>query len=53
VYTYVPEYNDPLRFKHLADDLVRRGWPESRVEKLLGANFARLFGEVWDAGHAA
>jgi membrane dipeptidase len=48
VFTYVPEYNDPLRFKHLADDLVRRGWPSSRVEKLLGANFARLFTQVWD-----
>jgi len=47
VFTLVPEYNDPLRFKHLADDLVRRGWPSRRVEKLLGANFARLFTEVW------
>jgi membrane dipeptidase len=47
VFTLVPEYNDPLRFKHLADDLVRRGWPSRRVEKLLGANFARLFAEVW------
>jgi membrane dipeptidase len=49
VFTLVPEYNDPMRFKHLADDLVRRGWPSSRIEKLLGANFARLFREVWDA----
>ena len=48
VFTLVPEYNDPMRFKHLADDLVRRGWPSSRIEKLLGANFARLFHEVWD-----
>ena len=52
VFTYVPEYNDPQRFKHLADDLVRRGWPSGRVEKLLGANFARLFVEVWDAPRA-
>jgi membrane dipeptidase len=49
VYTYVPEYNDPQRYQHLADDLVHRGWPSGRVEKLLGANFARLFVEVWDA----
>ena len=52
VFTYVPEYNDPQRFKRLADDLVRRGWPSGRVEKLLGANFARLFVEVWDAPRA-
>jgi membrane dipeptidase len=49
VFTLVPEYNDPTRFKHLADDLVRRGWPSNRIEKLLGANFARLFSEVWGA----
>jgi membrane dipeptidase len=53
VFTLVPEYNDPLRFKHLADDLVRRGWPSRRVEKLLGANFARLFAEVWGGKSAA
>jgi membrane dipeptidase len=49
VLTIVPEYNDPSRFKHLADDLMRRGWTGGRVEKLLGGNFARLFTEVWDA----
>ena len=47
--TVVPEYNDPLRYTHLADDLSRRGWPASRIDKVLGANFARLFAEVWDA----
>ena len=49
VLTIVPEYNDPLRFNRLAADLARRGWPGSRVDKLLGANFARLFAAVWDA----
>jgi membrane dipeptidase len=49
VLTIVIEYNDPLRFLHLADDLQRRGWSDARLEKLLGANFARLFTEVWDA----
>jgi membrane dipeptidase len=53
VFTIVPEYNDPLRFERLAGDLSRRGWPASRIEKLLGANFARLFAAVWDAGGAA
>jgi membrane dipeptidase len=49
VLTIVPEYNDPLRFNRLAADLARRGWPASRIDKLLGANFARLFAAVWDA----
>jgi membrane dipeptidase len=47
VFTLIPEYNDPRRFKTLADDLARRGWPSSRIEKILGKNFARLFTEVW------
>jgi membrane dipeptidase len=49
VLTIVPEYNDPLRFDRLANDLKRRGWADGRIDKLLGANFARLFAEVWDA----
>jgi membrane dipeptidase len=49
VLTVVPEYNDPLRFYTLANDLARRGWTANRIDKLLGANFARLFAAVWDA----
>jgi membrane dipeptidase len=49
VLTIVPEYNEPLRFFRLANDLKAKGWPDSRIDKLLGANFARLFAQVWDA----
>lgn len=47
VFLYVPEYNTPRRFETLAADLLKRGWSIARVEKLIGGNFARLFGEVW------
>jgi len=47
VLNLVPEYNEPRRFKSLADDLARRGWNASRIDKILGANFARLLSEVW------
>jgi membrane dipeptidase len=47
VFNIIPEYNEPLRFLKLADDLARHGWSPSRIDKILGANFARLFGEVW------
>ena len=47
VFNLIPEYNSPRRFKTLADDLSRRGWPAARIDKILGANFARLFGAVW------
>jgi membrane dipeptidase len=47
VFTLVPEYNEPKRFLKLADDLARRGWSGNRIEKILGANFSRLFTNVW------
>jgi membrane dipeptidase len=49
VLTIVPEYNEPARFARLANDLASRGWSSTRIDKLLGVNFARLFAEVWDA----
>lgn len=47
VFLFAPEYNTPRRFETLAGDLLARGWSTTRVEKILGGNFARLFGEVW------
>lgn len=47
VFNLLPEYNDARRFFTLANDLSDRGWPAKRIEKILGANFVRLFGEVW------
>lgn len=46
-FNYVEEYNRPDRFRVLARDLAARGWPARRIEKVLGANFARLFREIW------
>ena len=47
VFNLVPEYNHPRRFETLVGDLSKRGWTDSRIEKILGANFARLFADVW------
>ncbi|HXQ31082.1 MAG TPA: membrane dipeptidase [Steroidobacteraceae bacterium] len=47
VFTVIPEYNGPRRFRVLADDLARRGWTSGSIDKVLGQNFARLFTEVW------
>lgn len=49
VFNLIPEYNHARRFRSLAEDLGRRGWPGRRIDKLLGGNFARLFKEVWGA----
>lgn len=47
VFNLIPEYNEPRRFFLLAQDLARHGWRTARIEKILGGNFTRLFGEVW------
>jgi membrane dipeptidase len=47
VYNLVLEYNAPNRLELIALDLLKRGHPEARVEKIVGGNFARLFGDVW------
>lgn len=46
-YQLVLDYNEPRRMQRLAEDLSARGWSGSRIEKLLGGNFARVFAEVW------
>jgi membrane dipeptidase len=47
VFNLVAEYNDPRRFLTLANDLKGRGWSTGKIEKILGANFMRLFSAVW------
>jgi membrane dipeptidase len=49
VMNYVEGYNEVDRYDRIGADLRRRGWSTARVEKVLGGNFVRLFGEVWGA----
>ena len=44
---FVPELNDPMRMRMVADGLLARGHGAARVEKIVGGNWMRLFGEVW------
>src|SRR3546814_8913714 len=46
VFNLIPDYNEPARFLKLADDLAARGWPEARLDTLLGPNFARRCADV-------
>ncbi|MET3598285.1 membrane dipeptidase [Martelella mangrovi] len=34
-------------FPNLTAEMQRRGWSEARIEKILGGNWMRLFGETW------
>ena len=39
----VAEYNSVDRYRRLAADLGKRGWPPARLEKLMGGNFLRVY----------
>ena len=47
VFNMVAELNSPLRFRMLSDALDKAGWPGARIDKVLGGNLLRLYGEVW------
>ena len=48
-YPYVPDVNGPGHMELIASELQKRGQPGSVVEKVLGANFYRIIGEIWGA----
>ena len=45
----VPDLNSPRRMEKIADLLAGKGHEAPVIEKVLGGNWARLFGEVWKA----
>ena len=47
VYPMVAEYNSVDRYRRFADALIKRGWTQVRVEKLMGGNFLRVYREAW------
>jgi len=47
VYPYVADYNSVDRYRRFASDLQKRGWSEARLEKLMGANFLRVYRDAW------
>ena len=46
-FTFVPDLNTPKRFETIASLLSKRGYADTRIAKILGGNFNRLFREVW------
>ena len=49
VFPMVADYNSIDRYRRLADDLARGGWSASRLEKLMGGNFLRVYRDAWGA----
>jgi membrane dipeptidase len=46
-YPYVPDLNGPDHMEIIAVELAKRGQPAPVIEKVLGANFQRVIGEIW------
>jgi membrane dipeptidase len=46
-YPYVPDLNGPDHMRIIAAELAKRGQPSSVIEKVMGANFQRVIGEIW------
>ena len=47
VYPYVADYNSVDRYRRFANDLQKRGWSQTRIEKLMGGNFLRVYKDAW------
>lgn len=47
VFAYVPDLNSPRRMELIADALAARGHSATRIEKIIGGNWLRLFRETW------
>ena len=46
-YPYVPDFNGPRKFELIATELQKRGYRSATIEKVLGGNWYRVFGEIW------
>jgi membrane dipeptidase len=46
-YPYVPDLNGPDHMEIIANELAKRGQPTPVIEKVMGANFQRVIGEIW------
>jgi len=46
-FMFVKDLNTPRRLEQIADQLLARKHSPARVEKIIGANWMRLFSEVW------
>ncbi|MGH9349882.1 MAG: dipeptidase [Vicinamibacterales bacterium] len=43
---WITELDPPERFRNIAHGLAKRGYTSAQIEKILGGNWARYFGEV-------
>jgi membrane dipeptidase len=44
---YIPDINTPRKLERVADAMLKQGYAAATVDKVLGLNFRRAFGEIW------
>jgi len=44
---YIPDMNTPRKLEIITDALLKRGYSNRAVQKVIGGNFKRVFGEIW------
>lgn len=44
---YLPDANTPRKLEYVSDALLKHGYSSRVVEKVLGLNFKRVFGDIW------
>ena len=47
IYPWIDDLNSIDRYRRFAGVLAKRGWSQSRLEKLVGGNFLRVYREAW------
>jgi membrane dipeptidase len=47
IYPWIDDLNSIDRYRRFAGVLARRGWSQSRLEKLMGGNFLRVYSDAW------
>jgi membrane dipeptidase len=45
IFNIVAEWDEVMRYRHLADGLSKAGWTVGQIEKALGGNLLRVYGE--------
>jgi membrane dipeptidase len=46
---YIPDLNHPRRIESIAVALAARGYSAFTIAKIIGGNFARVFGSIWSS----
>lgn len=47
IFNIVAEWDDDMRYRRLADGLSKAGWTAVQIEKALGGNLVRVYGEAF------